>query len=101
MVAVADYDPDMLRECMFSDTMAPVLAELEGGPRDIAYLAEKSGMDPADIREGLSYMVEHGFVKVSGSAYEADKARLAAAMEDDGHFDGVVDGITKMDSYLN
>lgn len=98
---MSGYDIDTLRECMFDETMAPILAELEAGPRDVGYLAEKFGMDAADIREGLSYLVEHGFLTLRNDSYEADAARLARVMEDDAHFEGVVDSVTKMDSYLN
>lgn len=88
------FDPDAL----------PILAELEGGPVAAAELSRRLGVDAGEIGRRLSRLVGAGYVSVTGgdaAVYEADAERLAAAMERDGNYQQAVDGLTKLDSYLN
>ena len=58
-----------------------------------------------EIREKLSYLIEHGFVKEekkdTNSIFTADAAKLAKIVEENQNFQDVEDGLAKMDSYLN
>ena len=59
----------------------------------------------AQIRERLAYVIQHGFVKIiqngNKTVFTADKEKLNKIMESDENFSSVVDGLTKMDSFLN
>lgn len=94
------YDKDRLRECLFDEETAPALAALEDGPKDISHLAGQCGMPEDEVRERLSYLVEHGFLVVRDDTYSADAEKMTGAMEDV-DYSGVVDSVTVMDSYLN
>lgn len=93
-------DRERLRECLFDEETAPALAALEDGPKHVTHLAEQCGMSPDDIRERLSYLVECNFLAVQDDRYTADAERMARMMEDE-DYDGIMDSVTVMDSYLN
>ena len=90
---------------MFDPITSEILAELENDSKESTLLAEKIGISEDEIRERLSYLIEHEFVKESKEngkiIYSADEKKLGKVMENDGNFDSVTDGLTKMDSYLN
>lgn len=96
-----EYDRDRLFECMFDTELIPALAELEQGPQDAAHLARLAGMDVHELQDRLSYMVQHGFLHLKDDTYTADTKKLTGAMEKDGSFSHIIDGVTEMDSYLN
>ena len=93
-------DRERLRECLFDEETAPALAALEDGPKHITHLAEQCGMSPDVIRERLSYLVECNFLAVQDDRYTADAEKMARMMEED-DYDGIMDSVTVMDSYLN
>lgn len=97
----AEYDADRLRECMFDPDTAPALAELEGGPKSIAHLAEECGMAQDELAGKLAYLVECGFLSRDGDTYAADHDKLTAFMENDDGYNSIIDSVTVMDSYLN
>ena len=101
MIHMAEYDPDRLFECIFDADIIPALAELEQGPQDAAHLAKLAGMSVSGLQGKLSYMVEHSFLYLENDIYTADTKKLTKAMEKDGSFSHVIDGVTEMDSYLN
>ena len=91
---------ERLRECLFDEETAPALAALEDGPRHVTHLAELCGMSPDALRERLSYLVECDFLAIQDDMYTADAEKMARMMEEE-DYDGIVDSVTVMDSYLN
>ena len=92
-------------DILFDMTNSEVIAELEGGPKEISYLCSKSGLTEDQILSNLSYLIEIGIIIKStnnGSvSLSADHDMLADLVETDGNFDAAMDGLTKMDGYLN
>lgn len=99
------FDKGKIIECMFDPITSEILAELENGEKESIHLATKSGISEEEVSERLSYLLEYEFVKektVNGKlVYSADAKKLAVIMESDENFDTAIDGLTKMDSYLN
>ena len=101
-----EYDRDRIVECMFDPTTSLVIAELEDGIKTCRHLADVASTTEDDIAQRLSYLVECGFVKRdtddSGSiTFEADPEKLASMITDGENFGAAVEGLEKMDSYLN
>ena len=90
---------------MFNPEISEILAELENGGKDSAYLSEKFEISENEIHDRLSYLIEHDFVheeKTGDNAiFTADGEKLTKILENEKNFDGIVDGLTEMDSYLN
>jgi hypothetical protein len=102
---MSGYDAAKVVECMFDPVTSEVLAKLEDGPKDLSKLAGESGLTADEVLGRLSYLVEHGFVtsRAEGGAVmvAANGDKLASAVEGSDSFDGAVDSITTLDSYLN
>lgn len=100
-------DRDVVIGYLFDPEVSDLLAELEGGPLPLADLAKKAGIAPAEVDSRLSYLAEHGYVarrtdpSTGAASYEADPSRLAAVMEHDENYQTAVDGLAKLDSFLN
>ncbi len=66
---------------------------------------DKLQISEKEIRERLSYLLEHGFVNEKKNDNKiivtADAEKLAKLVEEDKNFEDVEDGLAKMDSYLN
>jgi len=81
------------------------LAELENGGKELQYLIEKLKILEDEIYERLSYLIEYDFVKEekinNKIIFTADAEKLSKLVEQDKNFDDVVNGLAKMDSYLN
>ena len=92
-------------ETLVNPDVSAVLSELEEGNKDSSYLEEKLRINQNEILERLSYVIEHGFVKINRSngklVFSADKDKLNKIMEGDDNFSGVIDGLTELDSFLN
>jgi len=90
---------------MFDPIISEILAELENGSKESSYLAQKSGISEEEVKNQLSYLLEHGFVEEKNEnekiIFSANGDKLAEIIEHDENFDNAVDSITKMDSYLN
>ena len=90
---------------MFDPIISEILAELENGSKESLYLAQKSGITEEEVKNQLSYLLEHGFVEEKNEnekiIFSANGDKLAEIIEHDENFDNAVDSITKMDSYLN
>ncbi len=56
------FDKDKILECMFDPIISEILAELENGSKESSYLAQKSGISEEEVKNQLSYLLEHGFV---------------------------------------
>lgn len=99
------FDKGKIIECIFDPITSEILAELENGGKESSYLAEKSGMSEEEIRERLSYLLKYEFVKEQTNndkiIYSVDAQKLSKIMENDENFDSAIDGLTKLDSYLN
>ncbi len=100
-----EFDKNKIIECMFEPVTSEILAELENGAKNSSYIVEKLHISENDVRNKLSYLIEHDFVKEeiknNKKIYEANVEKLAKILENNSNFDNVVNGLTKMDSYLN
>jgi hypothetical protein len=96
-------DKAKIAEHLFNPDISVIMAELENGPKDSAFLSEKLGISQDQIKERLAYLIEAGFVVESDppTSYGADSEKIAKFMEHDENYKGVVDGLTELDSYLN
>lgn len=100
-------DRDAILSYLFDPDVSGLLAELEGGPLPLADLAERVGIAPCEADSRLSYLAGRGYVarridpSTGAVSYEADAPRLAAAMERDENYQAAVDGLTKLDGFLN
>lgn len=99
------YDKEKVLDCMFDQDTSEILAELENGEKELSCLMEKLKKPENEIRENLSYLIEHSFVyeekKDNKIIYSVDAEKLSKLVEDDKNFTDVEDGLAKMDSYLN
>ena len=96
-------DKAKIAEHLFNPDISVIMAELEDGPKESAFLSEKLGIPQDEINKRLSYLMDAGFVTVSEPplSYGADSEKIAKFMEHDENYKGVVDGLTELDSYLN
>jgi len=88
-------------ENLFDPDVSVILEELESGPKESLFIAKKLEISEDEIKNRLSYLLDHDFVMEKNKTYSADADKLNKVLESDKSFDGVVDGLTKMDSYLN
>lgn len=98
---MAEYDKEKIIERIFNPDVSVVLAELENGGKESTYLAEKLGVSEAEIKNRLEYLIDCGLVKIESTIYSVDTEKLASIMESDENYENVMDGLTKLDSYLN
>jgi hypothetical protein len=98
---MADYDKAKVSEALFDPDISIILAELENEPKESKFLSSNLGMSEQQIKDRLSYLIETGFVKISGTVFSVDSDKLAKFMENDENYKGVVDGLTELDSFLN
>ena len=100
-----NFDKDKVVELLFSPELSDILAELESGGKHSDFLANKAGISEDELKTRLSYLLEYGFIVVTNEndkiIYSADSEKLAKVVESNENFDNAVDGLTKMDSYLN
>jgi len=99
------YDREKVIECMFDPITSTIIAELEDGEKNSLYLAEKSSVSEHDVHERLSYLVAAGFIiekHIDGkSAFSADADKLSQVVDSDENFGAAIEGLEKMDSFLN
>lgn len=95
------YDKAKVAENLFNPDISVIMAELESGPKESSVLSSTFGIQESEIKDKLAYLVETGFVIVSGVTYGVNAEKLAKFMENDENYKGVVDGLTELDSYLN
>lgn len=100
-----DFDRQKMLDILVDPDVSAILLELENGSKDSLYLSKKLMMSNTEIQEKLSYVIEHGFVVISQNdritIFTVNKEKLDKIMESDENFSGVVDGLTKLDSFLN
>lgn len=99
------FDKEKIIDCMFDPNTSEILAELENEGKDLSYLEDTLKKSEHEIREKLSYLIEHNFVKEEKNGdkiiFSADADKLSKLIEEDRNFKDVEDGLAKMDSYLN
>ena len=99
------YDREKVVECLFDPITSSIIAELEDGEKNSSYLAEKTSISEFDVRERLSYLVAHGFIIENQidkqSIFSADVDKLSQVLEHDENFGAAIEGLEKMDSFLN
>ena len=99
------YDREKVIECMFDPITSLIIAELEDGEKNSLFLAEKSSISEHDVRERISYLIAHGFIieKQIGEQFifSADVDKLSQIVEHNENFGAAIEGLEKMDSFLN
>jgi len=99
------YDREKVIECMFDPITSLIIAELEDGKKNSSYLAEKSSVSKSDVHERLSYLITNGFIikdQVGDeSIFSADVDKLSKVIEYEENFGAAIEGLEKMDSFLN
>ncbi len=99
------YDRDKVVDCMFDPITSSIIAELEDGEKNSQYLAEKASISENEVRERLSYLIGHNFIleKQIGEKliFSADVDKLSLVVEDGENFNAAIEGLEKMDSFLN
>lgn len=100
-----DYDREKVIDCMFDPVTSSIIAELENGKQFCDQLAQKCSIAENEVKERLSYLIEHDFISEKSEGqntiFEANHEKLASLVENGDQFDGAIDGLTKMDGYLN
>ena len=99
------FDREKIVDCMFDPITSSILAELEDGEKECSFLAEKSSISENDVFERLSYLVERGFIfkntNNGKSTFSANTEKLTQIIENSDTFNATIEGLEKMDSYLN
>jgi len=99
------FDREKVVDCMFDPVTSSILAELEDGEKECAFLAEKSSISENEVSERLSYLLDHGFIfkrdENGKSIFSANTEKLTQIVENSDTFDATIEGLEKMDSYLN
>lgn len=92
-------------ETLVDPDVSYILVELEGGEKDSAYLTEKLQLTINQIKDLLSYVLEHKFVVINQNndkeIFKVDMDKLNKIMESDDNFKNIVDGLTELDQFLN
>lgn len=99
------FDHEKIVDCMFDPITSSILAELEDGEKECSFLAEKSSISESEVSERLSYLIEHGFIFKNSnngkSVFSANTEKLTQIVENSDTFNATIEGLEKMDSYLN
>ncbi len=100
-----DFDREKVVDCMFDSITSSILAELEDGPKDCSFLAEKSSISENEVLERLSYLLDHDFIHQTSEngnlVLTANTQKLNQIVENSENFDSTISNLEKMDSYLN
>ena len=99
------FDKEKVIDCMFDPVTSSILAELEDGGKELDYLAQKCEILESEIQNQLAYLVEHKFVLQEENngkiVFSANTEKLTKIVESDENFGAAVEGLTKMDGFLN
>ncbi len=94
-----------MMETLVDPEVSSILTELESGEKNMVYLTDKLQLSPNQIKEHLSYAIEHHFVLMDqnngNEILRVDLNKLNKIMESDDNFKNVVDGLTELDQFLN
>ena len=99
------FDREKVVDCMFDPITSSILAELEDGEKECSFLAKKSSISESEVFERLSYLLDHGFIFRNSndgkSIFSANTEKLTQIVENSDTFNATIEGLEKMDSYLN
>ena len=99
------FDREKVIDSMFDPITSEILAELEDGKKQCSVLSQQFSMSESDLLERLSYLIECEFliktVENDQCSISANTEKLGSLLEDGDAFDGAINGLEKMDSYLN
>ena len=99
------FDREKIIDCMFDPITSSILAELEDGEKQCSFLAQRSSISESEVLERLSYLIEHEFISKNTDngkcLLSANSDKLGSIIENSDNFDAAIDGLEKMDSYLN
>lgn len=102
---VDEFDSEKVVNCMFDPTTSSILAELEDGKKECSFLAQLVSISENDVLSRLSYLIEHGFILKNYDdgkcILSANSEKLNDIIENSDNFDAAINGLEKMDSYLN
>ncbi|MDE1726207.1 MAG: hypothetical protein KGH89_02965 [Thaumarchaeota archaeon] len=100
-----DFDKRQMMNALTDPNVSAILSELENGEQNLFYLAEKLQISENEIKDRLSYVIEHEFVIIrqdeKNTTLSVDKDKLNKIMEADENFDSLVNGLTELDQFLN
>ena len=99
------FDREKIIDCMFDPVTSEILAELEDEKKECSVLALKFSMSELDVLEKLDYLIECEFlfktIESERCFISANVEKLGSLLEDSDAFEGAINGLEKMDSYLN
>lgn len=99
------FDREKVIDCMFDPITSSILAELEDGEKECSFLAEKTTLSESEVLERLSYLIKHEFIFKNTdngkSVFSANIEKLTQIVENNDTFSATIEGLEKMDSYLN
>ena len=99
------FDREKIIDCMFDPITSEILAELEDGEKECSILAQQFTLSESELLERLDYLIEYEFltktIENDQCSISANTEKLGSLLEDSDAFDGAINGLEKMDSYLN
>lgn len=100
------FDREKVVDCMFDPVTSAIIAELEDGEKESSFLANAASVPEDDVRQRLDYLVSTGFIAQrtdngGKTFFSANTEKLTKIVEQSENFDSAIDGLEKMDSYLN
>ena len=102
---VESFDREKIIDCMFDPITSEILAELEDGEKECSILAQQFTLSESELLGRLDYLIECEFltktIENDQCSISANTEKLGSLLEDSDAFDGAINGLEKMDSYLN
>ena len=99
------FDREKIIDSMFDPITSEILAELEDGEKECSILAQQFTLSESELLERLDYLIECEFltktIENDQCSISANTEKLGSLLEDSDAFDGAINGLEKMDSYLN
>ena len=99
------FDREKIIDCMFDPITSEILAKLEDGKKECSVLSQEFSMSESDILQRLDYLIECEFIFKTNENQKnfisANNEKLSSLLENNDTFDGAINGLEKMDSYLN
>jgi hypothetical protein len=99
------YDREKIVDCMFDPMTSSLIAELEDGEKSSQYLSDKEKISESEVIERFSYLINSGFIfqkQVDGKTmFSANIDKFSKVVEDNENFGATIEGLEKMDSFLN
>ena len=99
------FDREKVIDCMFDSVTSLILSGLEDGPKQCSDLAKQVSISESEVLDRLSYLIKFDFIIKSSENEQcilsANFEKLSTIIEEGGNFDEAINGLEKMDSYLN